>query len=112
MVIPDEQVQELRLLCPGVARCDEGGRTYLYLPGLTLPEGFSPSPIDALLCPTDLDGYPSRLFFTAKIQPTPKCNWNASGVRILEKSWEAFSWKITPGLRLAQMVAAHLKGLL
>ena len=38
-------------------------------------------------------------------------NWNASGVRIAERNWHAFSWKANPNLRLAQMVAAALGGL-
>jgi hypothetical protein len=111
MTFPDEQVEELKLLCQGVEQAGEGPRTFFYLPGLTLPGGCKPSQSDALLCPTEMDGYPSRLFFAVQVQGPVSRNWNANGVRILEKNWHAFSWKVSPNLRLAQMVAAHLKGL-
>lgn len=111
MSYPDDQVDELKHLSQGVEQCAEGGRTYLFLPGLALPDGCTPATIDALLCPSELDGYPSRLFFAGRVQSPSSRNWNANGVRILERKWEAFSWKVSPNLRLAQMVAAHLKGL-
>ena len=110
MKYPDEQVEELKLLCPGVALAGEGNRVFFALPGLTLPEGCTPSKTDALLCPTEMDGYPSRLFFAVRVDGPGTRNWNVNGVRILEKNWHAFSWKVDPKLRLAQMVAAHLKG--
>ena len=34
-----------------------------------------------------------------------------NGVRIAERNWHAYSWKTSPNLRLAQMVAAHLRAL-
>lgn len=111
MTFTDEAVEELKLLCPGVEQAGEGPRIFFHLPGLTLPEGCKPSQTDALLCPTEMDGYPSRLFFAVHIQAVVSRNWNANGVRILERNWHAFSWKISPNLRPAQMVAAHLKGL-
>ena len=61
--------------------------------------------------PQHRDGYPSRLFFAEKVQSkaVPEPNWNANGARIAERNWHAFSWKTNPNLRLAQMVAAHLR---
>ena len=111
MTFPEDQVAELKLLCPNIQHCDEAGRIYLLLPRLSLPEGCSPSTSDALLCPTERDGYPSRLFFAERIKSRTELNWNASGVRILERNWQAYSWKVNPGMRLAQMVAAHLRAL-
>jgi hypothetical protein len=111
MSFPGDQVEELKRLLPNVQRCSEGGRTYIYLPGLSLPEGCSPARTDALLCPTERDGYPSRLFFADRIQCPASRNWNALGVRILERNWNAFSWRVNTNLRLAQLLAAHLKGL-
>lgn len=108
---PDEQVAELNMLCCGVQQCEEAGFTYLLLPGLALPEGCRPPAIDALLCPTARDGYPSRLFFAERVQSAKQLNWNANAVRIVERNWDAFSWKVNPNLRLAQMVAAHLRAL-
>ena len=111
MSLPDDQVGELRRLWPEVQQCDEAGRAYLLLPGFALPEGCSPTATDALLCPTERDGYPSRLFFADRVTSRAPLNWNASGVRILERNWQAFSWKVNSGQRLAQMIAAHLRAL-
>jgi hypothetical protein len=111
MTFPDEQVEELRLLCQGVEQASEGTRDFYALSGLSLPEGCVPNQTDALLCPTEMDGYPSRLFFASHIEVAKSPNWNANGVRILEKNWHAYSWRVSADLRLAQMVVAHLKGL-
>jgi hypothetical protein len=111
MTFPDDQVGELKWLCPTVQQCDECGQTYLLLPGLALPEGCSPINSDALLCPTERDGYPSRLFFADQVTTSAPLNWNANAVRILDRNWHAFSWKVNRNLRLVQMVAAHLRPL-
>jgi hypothetical protein len=111
MSYPEDQVAELKLLCPDTSEVQEGGCSFLLLPGLHLPDGCSPARIDALLCPTARDGYASRLFFAEKIQTKAQRNWNATRVRIAERNWHAFSWKTNASLRLAQMVAAHLRAL-
>jgi hypothetical protein len=113
MSFPEDQVAELKLLCPDVSEVEEAGCKYLLLPGLNLPDECSPARTDALLCPSARDGYPSRLFFAERVQSKAKAepNWNANGVRIAERNWHAFSWKTNPNLRLAQMVAAHLRAL-
>lgn len=111
MQYPEDQVAELKLLCADACEVQEGGCGFLLLPGLHLPDGCSPARTDALLCPTARDGYASRLFFAEKIQTKAECNWNATGIRIAERNWHAFSWKTNANLRLAQMVAAHLRGM-
>lgn len=111
MPLPQDQVSELRLLCPNLRQADEAGRTYIFLPGLSLPEGCDPAVCDALLCPSERDGYPSRLFFAERIKSRAELNWNSTGVRILETNWQAYSWKVNPDMRLAQMVAAHVRAL-
>jgi|SRR5215213_572825 len=112
MSFPDDQIQELKAMFGSVGQGVEAGVTYFLLPGLTLPEGCTPSSTDALLCPTPRDGYNSRLFFADRIQSRHSLNWNAVGVRILEHNWNAFSWQVNrPGLRLAQLVSAHLGAL-
>lgn len=111
MSFPDDQVAELKRLCPNVSQVEEAGCVFLLLPGLQLPEGCSPASTDAILCPSARDGYPSRLFFSERVTFAQERNWNATGVRIAERNWQAFSWKTSPDLRLAQMVAAHLRGL-
>lgn len=111
MSFPEDQVAELKLLCPDVSEVEEAGCTYLLLPGLNLPDGCIPARTDAILCPTPRDGYESRLFFADRVQCMVEPNWNANGVRIVERNWHAFSWKTSANLRLAQMVAAHLRAL-
>jgi hypothetical protein len=113
MGFPEDQVAELKLLCPEASEVAEAGLSYLLLPGLNLPEGCSTPRVDALLCPSTRDGYPSRLFLAERVQSKAKAepNWNANGIRIVERNWHAFSWKTSPNLRLAQMVAAHMRAL-
>jgi len=109
MTFPEDQVTELKQLCPNVQQCEEGACTYLLLPGLNLPEGCNPSRVDALLCPTPRDGYASRLFFAQQVQHRANLNWNANRVRILERNWDAFSWKVAAEPRLLNMVAAQMR---
>jgi len=111
-MFPTDQIDELKELYPGLALIEEAGNSYLLLPSLVLPTGCKPESVDALLCPAGRDGYPSRLFFADRIQCPKQLNWNASGVRIAERNWHAYSWKI-PGtsLRLVQMVFTHLTAL-
>lgn len=105
------ETDELKLYCESLASAPEGGCVYYILEGLVLPEGCSPQKVDALLCPTARDGYPSRLFFGVRVSSARNLNWNASGVRILDRNWEAFSWKVeTPNLRLAELLTRHLEG--
>lgn len=117
MPFPTDQVEELKLMAVSVSMCDEGGVSFFLLTGVKLPDGCVPTSIDLLLCPTPRDGYNSRLFFAQQVQPPVKpgrdpLNWNVNGVRIAERTWHAFSWRTSPSsLRLAQMVAIHLKAL-
>lgn len=112
MNFPQEQIEELKKTFGEVSYCEEGGYGYFLIPSLHLPDGCEPPQVDALLCPMQRDGYPSRLFFSQEINPPVKRNWNASNVRILERNWWAFSWKDVPSeLRLIQIVLAHLRGL-
>lgn len=108
MTLSDDQLRELRVLCPELAVYEEGGVSFLLLPKLAMPDGASPAAVDALLCPTSRDGYASRLFVAERVTPiSSKPNWNGN-IRILERNWLAASWKVQPGLRLIQMLGAHL----
>lgn len=109
MDIPEEQLEELRLLCPGARLYHEGGVPFIYLPGLMLPDGCVPPQLDALLCPTPAHGYTSRLFFPQQFSSRQSRNWHYN-VRLLERNWVAISWNIPAGgLRLAQVLAEHLR---
>src|ERR1043165_5972301 len=100
MPFPQDQVDELKQLFPGVAHGVEGSAEYFLIPSLRLPQNCTPEIVDALLCPSPRDGYPSRLFFSQLVRCTPNPNWNKQNERILERNWFAFSFKVRPGLRL------------
>ena len=110
MTTRDDELRELLRQYPELAEGTEAGVTYYLIPGLRLPKGCTPDRVDALLCPTSRDGYPSRLFLEKIVTSRTSHNWNASNVRILERNWFAVSWMLkTPNLRLAQLLAAHLE---
>ena len=107
---PEDQIKEMKdLFGEGITAYQESGLGYLMIPKLKLPDGCSPSECNALLCPAGRDGYPSRLYFEQRIATKGSPNWTQA--RILERQWEAVSWKIEPNIRLAQMVGAHLRAL-
>lgn len=110
MSLPDDQVAELKSFFREVRAAREGGITYLVLPDAALPSGCVPSRMDLLLCPFERDGYSSRLYFAERVQCAKPLNWNG-GVRVLERNWSAFSWRVSGGLRLLQMVQEHLRAL-
>lgn len=116
MSLPQDQVEELKATFGnGLASVSEAGVEYVLIRNLKLPNGWAPTEVEALLCPTPRDGYESRLFFSTRLRcersPLTELNWNANGVRIAEQVWHAYSWKVPRGLHLAQLVAAHLKAL-
>ncbi|MDQ3816270.1 MAG: hypothetical protein M3362_01100 [Acidobacteriota bacterium] len=109
MQFPDDQIEELKQLCPGVRQYEEGGVTYFFLPQLHLPDGCSPAQVDALLCPTAHHGYTSRLFVERLIASPQSRNWSTNA-RIMERNWHAISWQIPQtNLRLAQTLALQLR---
>jgi len=111
MNYPEDQVEELKQICPGARPCEEGGVPYFFLPGLRLPEGCSPEQVDALLCPTSHHGYTSRLFFAERVATPQSRNWSTTA-RLFERSWHAISWSFTQAnMRLAQILAVQLRAL-
>ena len=116
MEFPQEQITELKGYFGVVEQGEEAGLTYFLIPKFKLPEGCTPTECDVLLSPMPANGYDSRLYFAERIQqakiPNLYLNWNATDVRILDRNWHAFSWKLTkPNLRLAELVLLHLKPL-
>lgn len=111
MEYPKEQIAELKRYCRGVSALPEGDETFLQLEELRLPAGCDPPICNALLCPVTRDGYPSRLYLSARVSSPFDRNWNVTDARIGEKNWFAFSWKAElPGATLAQILVAHLNG--
>jgi hypothetical protein len=108
--LPDDQVAEVKRFYSEIASAREGGITYLLLRDAPLPPRCAPPRMDLLLCPFERDGYSNRLFFAERVQCSKGLNWNG-GVRVLERNWYAFSWRVAGGLRLLQMVQEHLRAL-
>jgi hypothetical protein len=107
----EDMIQELKLLCPAAKQAMEGGIDYVLLPSLSLPNGCNPSTVDCLLSLGARDGYENRLFFAQMIQSSQARNWNGQNVRILERNWFAYSWKVPGGLRPIEILAGHLQAL-
>jgi hypothetical protein len=108
----DDQIAELKLLCTEVFRLPEGGITYYLLQGFPMKEGCSPGRTDLLLCPVKRDDYPSRLFFADRITSPKAQNWHNSIIRILDRNWHVFSWRLNkPHARLASILLGHLGAL-
>ena len=110
MTFPENQIKELKKIVPSISYAEEGGYTYILLENLQLPEGCIPSIVNALLCPSPREGYESRLFFESMITGCPQRNWNGK-IRVLERNWFAFSWRVPSNLRLAEILLVHLKPL-
>jgi hypothetical protein len=107
----DEQIQELKRYCEEIHVGEEANVKLYFLKNLRLPATCDPESCDALLCPTQHNGYPSRLYFATEIKGSFPRNWNFNG-RILEQNWRAFSFTVlTEGLSLTDILKAHLTGL-
>jgi len=111
MEIAQDQIDELKAIAPSVSSCTEGSYCYLLIENVQLPDGCVPNVTDVLLCPMPRDNYNSRLFYPVQITGCPNRNWNGANVRILGKTWFAFSWTVPPGLRLREMLLFHLNAL-
>lgn len=111
MSYPVDQTDALKPYCNKLSSFEEGGITFLLLEKLKLPDGCTPAECDALLCPVAKDGYDSRLYFEAKIECRYNRNWNAADVRIGQRNWFAFSWRVAPPMATLQdLLIAHLNG--
>lgn len=108
---PQEQIEALKNYCSKLSAFVENGVTFLHLEGLRLPRGCTPESCDALLCPSERDGYPSRLYLSVQVSSGCTRNWNVSNARIGEKNWYAFSWRVAlTAPTLTQILIEHLKG--
>ncbi len=111
MAYPKEETEELKSYCAKLSLLSEAGVSFLYMEGLRLPTGCEPPVCDGLLCPVPKDGYPSRLYLSTQVKSLYTRNWNVSNLRIGEKNWFAFSWKVElTNPTLAQLLVAHLAG--
>jgi hypothetical protein len=106
-MVPPEQMEELRAICPDAREMSEAGLPYVHLPGLRLPEHSNPPQADGLLSLQGREGYPTRLFVSRQVIGKGN-NWNT--FRILDKTWFACSWNnVSSSLRPAEILAEHLR---
>ena len=111
MAFDQDQVEELKCYYSNLQIAEEGGQRFILISPLPLPTGCDPQSVDGLLCPSPREGYPSRLFLSAKVTHKGQGqNWNADGIMILGRRWWAVSWKTNHNdQRLLGMVTAHLQ---
>jgi hypothetical protein len=110
-MFPDEQIAAVKRVFPDISVAPEGSFNFMLIEQLKLPTGCEPQIVDALLCPTQRDGYPSRLFLSQQIAHKGRGqNWNPKhSVVILGRSWWAVSWKTTRANQtLLEMIMDHL----
>src|SRR6185312_4496046 len=99
-----EHISELQLICPGAQEMPESGITYIFLPALTISDSVV---VDALLCPQQHSGYPTRLFLAQPIAGKG-ANWSVHA--ILSRQWHTWSWNyVAADQTLAQILAQHLR---
>jgi len=111
MAYPKAQTEELKHYCTKLSLLSEAGVDFLYMEGLRLPKGCEPPVCDGLLCPVAKDGYSSRLYLSTQVKSPYTRNWNVSNVRIGEKNWFAFSWRVDlADPTLVQLLVAQLTG--
>lgn len=111
MSFATNEIDELKQCFDGLSACAEGGISFLLIPSLSLPAGCDPAVVDALLCPSQRDGYSSRLFLSTKVAHRGRGqNWNSNDVMICGRRWWAVSWKAQESRkRLSAILAAHLE---
>jgi hypothetical protein len=98
-------MEELAALCPNVREMEEAGHRYVSIPELII----GGKVLGGLLCLTDRDGYPTRLFLTEPVLGKGQ-NWSAH--QILGRTWHTCSWnQVSSTLRPAQVLAEHMRGL-
>lgn len=96
------EVPELKPFSAGAKRVFEAGRELIYLPGLKVRG----KTVDGLLCPSELNGYMTRLLLS---EPMPERGQNWNPFSFLGRTWYTPSWQgVAASLPLPQMLLAHL----
>ncbi len=115
MTITDEQIESLRRICIGAVIKTDSGREYIFLPGLKVTINHEQKTLDGLLCPSEREGYKTRLFLSETIADRSTINGkpaNWSSQVILGRTWYSWSWQgVEATLPLIQMLLAHVGAL-
>jgi hypothetical protein len=105
-MIPDAHLDELRVACRDLQVMQEAGLEFIYLPGLRMPTGLSPSSVDGLLCLGPHGGYTTRLFLAEQVKGKG-ANWSSHS--FFGRTWWVCSWNhVSASLRPIEIVAGHL----
>ena len=110
-MVSEDSMRELQALCPEAKQATEAGIDYVLLPACQMPDECDPTAVDCLLCLGPRDGYENRLYFSQAIKSRAERNWNGQNVRILERNWFAYSWKVPGGLRPIEILIGHVQAL-
>lgn len=104
----DEELESLRAISPQALLGNDGGVTYVLLPGtrLTTPTGLVV--MDTVLCPRGLGGYVTRLLLERKLEEKSQLNWQ--GVMLIGRPWHTWSWnQIQPNQTWLRIFAEHAR---
>jgi hypothetical protein len=103
----EDELEELLALCEGAKPFTDGPLQLIHLLRLQIPNGSDQFVVpEALLCLTDHEGYPSRLFLSER--PPNSLNW--STITVLGRAWHKWSWQgVSNRQRPAQILAQLLK---
>ncbi|KZC24017.1 hypothetical protein RHOFW104T7_10925 [Rhodanobacter thiooxydans] len=102
----DDPLRALRELNPEARSMPEGNLGLVFLPAQTFEVAGQRQTADLLLCPAELGGYQTRLFFDRPF-PQRAANWTVH--TLLGRSWHTFSWNgVQANQPLEQILLAHL----
>jgi len=106
VTISIDRLETLRPFARDPVVITECSKDFISLPGLKVRVNGEVRQYDALLCPSEIHGYKTRLFLSSRIEGKAQ-NWNA--FVIAGKTWYAPSWQnVEDTLPLPQMLLAHL----
>jgi hypothetical protein len=105
---PDEELAELRDICPGATPATDGPLSLVLLPKLIVTSNNGPIEVEyGVLCLTEHEGYKTRLFLS---QPFPTKGQNWKVYTILGRPWHCCSWQGVPQSQsLLQILLQHLQ---
>lgn len=101
-------ISQILQLCDGpVTQMSEGGRNFIFMPGLRFYAQGRDMKMDALLCLNHVNPtYPTKLYLAEKVES--RLNWNETAY-LFGRSWHTFSWSnVSPNQSVFEILAAHL----
>jgi hypothetical protein len=107
MVVPEDQLAELRTICDEAKPLTDGPLQLIHLTHLSIPVGDQTFIVpEALLCLSSHEGYPTRLFLSER--PPKPLNWSV--LTVLGRAWHKWSWQgVVSNQGPAQILAQLLK---